>query len=254
MRSMMTVMPWTSTSGLKKLASARACSRPSLMPRRSTTATMRRRPRAGNCLDVKTSAKASRSSSDGYLADGTNCLRSASSAQCSDHASWQRRPESARTCAGEGATVERTTFLPPTAKRRLSVMAATAGSTEARLAKGSPMPIKTTFVAGGRPRWAARRRPWTTWATSSSGWRLRIMPMDAVRQKRQPWAQPTCELMQMVVELSLRPTRRCRRSAMASTCGMSTDSTECPSCKRNRNFAVPRPSPSPSFTAVSRSP
>mmetsp|Transcript_101216 Transcript_101216/g.321426 ORF Transcript_101216/g.321426 Transcript_101216/m.321426 type:complete len:234 (-) Transcript_101216:345-1046(-) len=232
MRLRAVVMAGSSHRGRRHSASSRACSRLSFTPSRRTAATMKRRSGRVPLPAWRSSMNAFRNSSTRKRAVGTRRRLRASSAACRDQVTWQRRPVKASTCSGDGATVETWTFWRPMAMRSPSVSAVTAGSTPKRLARGSPMPMRTTFFTAGSPRSVAKRRACTTCASISSAARSRTMPIEAVRQKRQPWAQPTCELTHTVV-VTL---RFCSRP-----CGINTNSTANPSRRRRRNFVVVGP-------------
>ena len=72
-------------------------------------------------------------------------------------------------------------------KARGETSAASASPTAARLSRGSPMPMKTTFRSGV----SASRAPCATWSRISSAVRLRAKGMPPVAQKTHPPGQPS---------------------------------------------------------------
>ena len=73
-----------------------------------------------------------------------------------------------------------------------SVRERTAASTASRLSRGSPIPMKTTFVASS-PAASAASRATRNWCTISPAVRFRRKPMVAVAQKAQARVHPDCD-------------------------------------------------------------
>ena len=159
--------------------------------------------RSGPFPDLSNWANAFLNSTIEYRDVGTSWRLKKSLAEWTDHTRPHLRPSNSRIWAGEGATVEICIRFRAKPMRCKSLKVSTASLTFSRFAKGSPIPMKTTFRTLGKPSSFARRRPCTTWAIISSASRFRRRPMCPVRQKRQPWAQPTCDEIQIVVHIVL---------------------------------------------------
>ena len=214
----------SSYKGRRKSASSMAWRGLSLTPAIITTATMKR----GSGLPppvLSKSMKASLNSIIGNPDVGTSWLRKESCAECTDQTTWHRMPFNARIWDGEGATVEICSRFRAKPIRCKSPKASTASFTFFKLAKGSPIPIKTTFKTFGKPSSLAIRLPCTTWAIISSACRFRKRPMRPVRQNWHAWAQTTCELIQIVVAL----VKAVLDVLVVAAGGIRTDSTERPS-------------------------
>eukprot|EP00961_Rhodomonas_salina_P108122 1455700-Rhodomonas_salina.1 len=170
-----------------------------------------------------------------WRVEGTRARRVASSAACTDHASWHSTSSNRAIASGEGATVLSSTFALLKSKREESVREAIAENTASGLSSGSPIPMKTMLSTDGSARAAASRRLRTTVARISSAERLRTMPIAPVAQKRHPRTHPTWLLTHNdVLARALRAPACCCGGG-----GMRTVSTARPSARRSRSLVVP---------------
>ena len=103
-----------------------------------------------------------------------------------------------------------------------SCTAVIAGQSASSLARGSPMPITTTFESRRPCCWAVYFAR-ATCSTSSAEVRCRLKPCWPVAQKVHPIAQPACDEMQTVAR---------------SGYSMSTDSIRAPPSTSYKNFVV----------------
>ena len=162
---------------------------------------------------------------------GTSLRRSVSSTAWTDQAILTGAVSSRilRIASGVVPTVERVTCRGAKPRACGSQSIPIASFAAAKLSRGSPMPMKTTFVTGGSEARRASPTARTTCPVISPTVKPRSRPMVAVTQKMQPRAQPACEETHTVVR---------------SEPGIRTVSIFRSSERPNLSFRVPHPAAS----------